>query len=114
VILPGREFVLAQLAPSDLLGICVGLMGAALVLGGAYYATILINKDPRDIEPWQRLTAIILLFSGRLRSLAGLSAAVWEELTEPVSHASDAARVRAPLNSERNNPRIRLTCDDQP
>ena len=45
--LSGREFLLAQLAPSDLLGICLGLIGAALVLGGAYYATILINKAPR-------------------------------------------------------------------
>jgi len=36
----GREFLLAQLAPSDLLGICLDLMGAALVLGEAYYAAV--------------------------------------------------------------------------
>jgi hypothetical protein len=74
--------------PSDLLGICLGLIGAALVLGGAYYATILINKDPRDIEPCQKLTAIVLLLSGLLLSLAGLSGAVWDELTETQSHTS--------------------------
>ena len=36
----GREILLAQLAPSDLLGICLDLMGAALVLGEAYYAAV--------------------------------------------------------------------------
>ncbi|HKA47268.1 MAG TPA: hypothetical protein VKD68_03830 [Methyloceanibacter sp.] len=86
--LSGREFLLAQLAPSDLLGICLGLIGAALVLGGAYYATILINKDPRDIEPCQKLTATFPPLSGLLLSLAGLSGAVWDELTKTQSHTS--------------------------
>jgi hypothetical protein len=37
---------IAQLAPSDLLGLCLGVVGALLVLFGAYYASVLISKDP--------------------------------------------------------------------
>jgi hypothetical protein len=37
---------IAQLAPSDLLGVCLGVVGALLVLFGAYYASVLISKDP--------------------------------------------------------------------
>jgi hypothetical protein len=41
---------IAQLAPSDLLGLCLGVIGALLVLFGAYHASVLISKDPREIE----------------------------------------------------------------
>jgi hypothetical protein len=71
-----------RLAPSDVLGLCLGVVGALLVLGGAYYASVLISKDPREIGPRQKLTAIGLLLFGLVLSLAGLSGALWTELTD--------------------------------
>jgi hypothetical protein len=84
---------IAQLAPSDLLGLCLGVIGALLVLFGAYYASVLISKDPRNIEPGQKLTAVGLLLFGLVLSLAGLSGALWTELTdgEPPASAGDSA-----------------------
>jgi hypothetical protein len=84
---------IAQLAPSDLLGLCLGVIGALLVLFGAYYASVLISKDPRDIEPGQKLTAVGLLLFGLVLSLAGLSGALWTELTQdlPSASAGDSA-----------------------
>jgi len=79
---------MAQLAPSDLLGLCLGVIGALLVLFGAYYASVLMSKDPRDIEPRQKLTAVGLLLFGLVLSLAGLSGALWNELTDGQPPAS--------------------------
>jgi hypothetical protein len=85
----------ASLAPSDLVGLFLGVIGALLVLGGAYYASVLINRDPRYIEPRQKLTAIALLLFGLVLSLAGLSGALWTELTEdqpPVSAGDSSSQ----------------------
>jgi CDP-diglyceride synthetase len=84
---------IAKLAPSDLLGLCFGVIGALLVLFGAYYASVLISKDPRDIEPGQKLTAVGLLLFGLVLSLTGLSGALWTELTQnrPPASAGDSA-----------------------
>ena len=84
---------IAQLAPSDLLGLCLGVIGALMVLFGAYYASVLISKDPREIEPQQKLTAVGLLLFGLVLSLAGLSGALWTELTvgEPPASAGDSS-----------------------
>ena len=82
---PGLAFQMAELAPSDLAGLILGVIGALLVLGGAYLASVLINKDPRQISAGQKLTTIALLLTGLVLSIAGLSGALWEELTEPES-----------------------------
>jgi hypothetical protein len=64
-----------------------------LVLGGAYYASVLISKDPREIGPRQKLTAIGLLLFGLVLSLAGLSGALWTEFTDdqPPASAADSS-----------------------
>jgi hypothetical protein len=84
---------IARLAPSDLLGLCLGVIGALLVMFGAYYASVLISTDPREIEPPQKLTAVGLLMFGLVLSLAGLSGALWNELTEdaPAASVGDSA-----------------------
>ncbi|MGB6907949.1 MAG: hypothetical protein WBE04_12675, partial [Methyloceanibacter sp.] len=60
-------------------------------------ASVLINKDPRDIKIWQKLTTVCLLLSGLVLSLAGLSGALWIELREP-GHAKvgNAVEVAGP------------------
>jgi hypothetical protein len=80
---PEAAFQLAELAPSDLAGLGLGVIGAVLVLSGAYFASVLINKDPSEIHAGQKLTAIALLLSGLLLSIAGLSGALWDELSDP-------------------------------
>lgn len=89
---PAEQFIIAGLTSSDLIGVVLGAVGATLVLVGAYYASILISKDPRDIENWQKLLALSLLLSGLLLSIAGLSGTLWDELTEPIptTQAMDA------------------------
>lgn len=79
-----ETFIIAGLTSSDLIGVVLGTVGATLVLVGAYYASVLISKDPREIENWQKLLALSLLMSGLLLSIAGLSGTLWDELTEPV------------------------------
>jgi len=99
-----EAYIIAGLTSSDLIGVCLGAIGATLVLVGAYFASILISKDPRDIENWQKLLAISLLMSGLLLSIAGLSGTLWDELTEPVpvTQASDAVGPIAPGKSYSN------------
>ena len=53
------------------------------MLGGAYLASVLINRDLREISARQKLTTIALLLTGLVLSIAGLSGALWEELVEP-------------------------------
>ncbi len=96
-----EAYIIAGLTSSDLIGVCLGAIGATLVLVGCYYASTLISKDPRDIETWQKLLAISLLLSGMLLSVAGLSGTLWDELTEPVplTQSSDAVGPVAPGKS---------------
>jgi hypothetical protein len=83
---------MAQLAPSNRIGLCLGVTGALPVLFGAYYASVLISKDPREIESRQKLSAIALILFGLVLSLAGLSGALWTELTDgqPPASAGDS------------------------
>jgi hypothetical protein len=101
---PGAAFQMAELAPSDLAGLTLGVIGALLVLGGAYLASVLLNKDPREIHAGQKLTAIALLLSGLLLSIAGLSGALWEELAEPNPPAQlgETANLVSPSQSFNN------------
>ena len=79
-----QSYVIAGLTSYDLIGVCLGAIGATLVLVGAYLASVLISKDPREIETSQKLLAISLLMSGLILSIAGLSGTLWDELTEPM------------------------------
>jgi hypothetical protein len=101
---PEAAFQLAELAPSDLAGLCLGVIGAVLVLGGAYFASVLINKDPREISGGQKLTAVALLLSGLLLSIAGLSGALWEELAElePPARFGETPKLVSPSQSFNN------------